>query len=219
MNRKIFSLLSAAVLVLALGSMAKADTILTLSVPNSGVTGTGPYATVDISLSGDTATVTFTSLTNGGYIYLMGDGGTADLNVNGGYTMTTPVLTNSISGFTPSYKNNTPGQVDGFGTFNLSLNSNDGFGDAATKVTFTITTTTSGAWATSDDVLTPNDGGSLAAIHAFGCATPCTTTEGAAFTGYAADGQQVPVPEPGSLALFGTGILGMAGFLRRKLLS
>lgn len=27
------------------------------------------------------------------------------------------------------------------------------------------------------------------------------------------------VPEPGSLALFGTGILGMAGYLRRKLLS
>jgi PEP-CTERM motif-containing protein len=51
-----------------------------------------------------------------------------------------------------------------------------------------------------------------------------TTTYNCPFNGAGSynislDGTPGQVPEPGSLMLFGTGLLGMAGFLRRKLMS
>src|SRR2546429_5819206 len=72
-------------LALSLGAGgASADLIYTLSTGNSGISGyTGPYATVSVTLTDSThATVTFDSLTNGGNLYLMGDGGSAAVNVN-----------------------------------------------------------------------------------------------------------------------------------------
>jgi hypothetical protein len=38
-------------------------------------------------------------------------------------------------------------------------------------------------------------------------------------TGFASNGPPSTVPEPGTLSLLGTGILGLAGFFRRRLLS
>jgi hypothetical protein len=64
---------------------AKVDTLsFDLTQGNPGIPGfTGPYANVNINLtSSTTATITFTSLTNSGNIYLMGDGSTVALNVN-----------------------------------------------------------------------------------------------------------------------------------------
>lgn len=49
-----------------------------------------------------------------GITFLMGDGGTADLNVNGAYTLGT-VTETGLPGFTPTFIANSPGQVDGFG--------------------------------------------------------------------------------------------------------
>jgi hypothetical protein len=157
--------------------------------------------------------VTFTSQTNGGYIYLMGDGGTADLNVNGTYTLSALTESNSITGFTPTFDANVPGNVDGFGTFNLSLNNKDGFGDTATTISFTLTDT-SGTWLSVSDVLIANSGGSTAAVHAFACATPCTSSSTAFNTGFAANGSQVP--EPVSMLLFGSGLVAIGAKLRRR---
>ena len=72
-------------LSLVCANQTKAQATITLNTGNTAVAGdAGPYAMVTITLdSSTTATVTFNSLTNGGFIYLMGDGGTADLNVNG----------------------------------------------------------------------------------------------------------------------------------------
>ena len=43
----------------------------------------------------------------------MGDGGTADLNVNGAYALGA-VSETGLPGFTPTFIGNSPGQVDGF---------------------------------------------------------------------------------------------------------
>jgi hypothetical protein len=47
-----------------------------------------------------------------------------------------------------------------------------------------------------------------------GTSSVCSST-----TGFASSGGPTTVPEPGTLSLLGTGILGLAGFFRRRLLS
>src|SRR6266478_6358945 len=133
----------------------KADTAsFDLSTGNSAISGyTGPYASVNINLNaaGTVATITFTSLTNSGNIYLMGNGSSMALNVNA-TTFTAGSVTSSQAGQTgfspPSYTvNNSAGQnVDGFGSFNLTVDNVDGFDHAVNTISITLTNT-SGTWA------------------------------------------------------------------------
>jgi hypothetical protein len=197
-----------------------ADTFTsTLDTGNSAISGfTGPFGTVSVDLTSSTmATITFTSLTNGGNIYLFGDGGTVDVNINAtSFTLGTITGSNAGTGFTPGpFSDGGSGTVDGFGVFNQTINSFDGFTHSSDTVTFTVTDT-SGTWASASNVLTPNGDGFDAAAHIFVTAFPADAANGAIATGFAAEsGGTVTAPEPSSMLLLGMGILALA-VLRKK---
>jgi hypothetical protein len=203
-------------------AFAGVDTMFNLTVPNMGGLDccTGPYASVDVHLvSGTQATVTFDSLTNGNYIYLLAAARAVDLNVNATGFTATETASNSLSGFsTPSFTQTFGKNADGFGSFNLNINEGDGFKTASTQIVVTLTDS-SGTWASSANVLTPNAGGSTAAIHGFACPQPgCagTNSSGAFATGYAANGTAVPEPKmPTLLVAFGGLMATIAGFRKR----
>jgi hypothetical protein len=192
--------------------------ILDLSVANSAISAyPSPYGTVEIDLtSSTTATITFTALTTGGYEYFFIANGAADVNVNAAsWTIGSFGETNPAPFASAVPTDGGSGNVDGFGTFNQTTDNFDGYDHAASEINFTITDT-SGTWSSASNVLTDNPDGFLAAAHIAVCGSPgnCTPDTAALATGYAANG--AAVPEPGTLALLGTSLLGLGFALRAR---
>jgi len=216
---KAILIIAGALLLLLNPLSSKADTVsYTVGIGNSDISGySPPYAEILVNLTDSThATITFTSDVVEGNIYLMGDGSAAAVNVNAtSFTLGPVTGTNAGTGFSPGPYSQSSGNVDGFGTFNLAINSFDGFTDSADTIVFTLTDT-SGSWGSASDVLTADNKGFLAAAHIFVTSSPANGANGALATGYAANGT---VPEPGILILLGIAMsaIGIAVPFARKI--
>jgi len=194
-----------------------------LNAGNSAISGfTGPYGTVTITLlTSTTATVTFTSNTVAGNIYLFGAAQAIDLNVNATTFTVGPVTgTNAGTGFTPGPLTAKIGSqnVDGLGTFNLTIDSFDGFTHSSDNVSFTLTDV-SGTWASAADVITNNSSGFDAAAHIFVTTSPANASNSALATGFAGEGPQTNVPDGGTTVMLLGAALGALGMARRFIMS
>jgi PEP-CTERM motif len=188
---------------------ASADSIgFDIAVPNAAlVPFPSPYAHVDVNrTSTTTATITFTGLTTGGFTYFFGAANAIDVNVNAA-TFTVGVPSVGTLDTTPG-----SGNVSAFGNFNVTIDNSDGFDDRFSTVNFGLTAT-SGTWASASDVLLANSDGFRAAAHIFVTAASCGNE--ACITGFAGDGGLTPTPEPATLLLVGSSLLGL-GFTGRK---
>ena len=190
---------------------ALADSIpLSLSIPNSALSGvTGPYGTVVVNRTDSThATITFTASSG----FLFTDGSSAAVNVQAtSFTVSNLVGFNLGSPHSVPILTTTSGQVDGFGNFNLVIDNFDSFTNATNMISFVLTRT-SGAWTSAMDVL------SVAAAHIGVCNVGCSAffipgIEGG--TGFART-QEAVVPEPATVLLVGTLLSGLGFFGRKK---
>jgi hypothetical protein len=185
---------------------AKANTIFTLSTPNSGLSGSpGPYGTVTVHYVDAThATIEFVS--NSGFVFL--DGEANDWNLNG----TASITASSVPSVTLTSEGS--GNADGFGTFNTRYTSgNAGPGGRFTEALYSLTATGSTSWTGSDNVLA--GGANLVAAHiGVGDLTGTILVTGFATAGPSNGGN---LPDGGAtLALVGVGLIGL-GAVRRRL--
>jgi hypothetical protein len=215
---------AALVFLLTLGApQASADTAtFTITNSNLGSGFNGPFGTVTITLvNSTTADVTFQAQDSGvsgsaaGYQFI--DGSAADLNVNGSFSVGSFGVSQLATFHTndPTAWTTSSGQVDGFGVFNLQINTQNGSGSASDQITFVLTATNGNFWTSAANVLSPNGNGNEVAAHIATCSgTPCNISNTGAFTGF---GSQTPsVPDGGmTLMLLGGALVGLET-VRRK---
>jgi hypothetical protein len=173
-----------------------------LNFGNDAGLGLGPYGTVDVSLTGQTATITFTA--DAGFFFV--DGSSAAVNLStSSFTHSAVATETPVSDFKDF--TSSPPPVDGLGNFSLIVDNNNASVKVST-ITFTVTNSLA-TWVTASDVLAFNAKGFDAAAHIF--------STGGGITGFAGEnGTGVPtVPDSGTTAMLLGGALAGLGVMRR----
>jgi hypothetical protein len=215
--KKLSLALLAMATALAITPAAMADSVnfwLNQPESTSGNAGTAPAlltnansveVTVD-ETSDTTAIVTFTGIGASGDI-----SAPVLLNVAGEFSAATsygdglaPGNPCGGDGYTGDAHNCAPGGGDHFGTMDLET----GGGSSSHTIVIDLTAEGTNTWADAADVLTPTTGYGAAYSHGFDAEDEGLSTSTA---GYLA-----PTPEPSSLFLFGSGLLGLAFVAFRK---
>lgn len=239
--KSVIRIAATAAIALTLAAPASATVSISLDL-GEGTVGAfpGPYVAVNVTRLDNThATVQFLSLQTGGNTYLLGNGNSYALNVNGTFAVSTSdIIPTPTPGFTlPVVDSIGSGNVNGFGPFNLTVKLKDGYTQSTLGAVISLTATGATTWATDLDVLAANVSGYLAAGHVFIApgVTPSPTT-GALATGFVTGNasstplcppgstrpypecirDSVDAPEPATLAILGFGVAALGTALRRR---
>jgi hypothetical protein len=172
-----------------------------MDLTQSNLNVAGPYGTVELSQSGSNVNVTI--VMNSGFAVLL-NGGDLGINTTGGLVLGANSLSGfNISGVSTSLKNNnTIGSFSFSYIFKTSVSGGQQF---PTTLSFTIS------------------GATVSQLTGFGIHLCVVAAQGngCALTGFAVTGNSPPpaVPEPGTLGMLGTGLVGIAGLVRRRFIS
>jgi len=197
-------LVAVCVLMLAMGSSARADEItFYLNQPEcTGGCGAGTAPPLISNSAAVEIIVDLISSTSATVEFLAPGSSKVDtpayINVNDGGVVGNVGATVSILG---GVTRSDPGQAeDHFGNMNTWTGAVQ-----APTVTFTLTANNGFSWTDAADVLMPTTGYGAAYSQGFEAVTAGQDA-----------GYFRPVPEPASIVLFGSGLLGLAGFVRRR---